>query len=51
MDKLEETIQREIYNHFFDLHGIAIAGTTAYATVEDMVYIAKLFYELGKNDK
>mgnify|MGYP007032362427 CR=1 FL=1 len=51
MDKLEETIQKEIYNVFFDLHGIAFTGTTAYATVEDMVYIAKLFYELGKNDK
>ena len=48
---LEEEIQNQIYNHFFDLHGIAIAGTTAYATVEDMVYIARHFYSLGRQSK
>lgn len=46
---LEKEIQNSIYDHFFDLNGIAIAGCTAYATVEDMVYIAKHFFELGIN--
>lgn len=40
---LEEEIQKNIHNHFFDLNGIAIAGTSVYATVDDMVYIAKHF--------
>lgn len=44
---LEEEIQNQIYNHFFDLHGIAITGTTAYASVEDMVYIARHFAQWG----
>ena len=48
---LEEEIQNQIYNHFFDLNGIAITGTTAYASVEDMVYIAHHFYELGRQSK
>jgi len=42
-EDLEEEIQKTIYNHFFDLDGIAIVGATAYATVDDMVYIAKHF--------
>ena len=44
---LDNEIQNEIYNHFFDIDGIAIAGTSTYATVEDMVYVAKHFFELG----
>ena len=44
---LEKEIQEHIYNVFFDLEGIAIQGATAYACVEDMVYIARHFYELG----
>ena len=42
-EDLEEEIQKNIHNHFFDLNGIAIAGTSVYATVDDMVYIAKHF--------
>lgn len=42
-EDLEEAIQKTIHNHFFDLNGIAIAGTSVYATVDDMVYIAKHF--------
>lgn len=42
-EDLEEEIQKTIHNHFFDLNGIAIAGTSVYATVDDMVYIAKHF--------
>ena len=44
---LENDIQNVIHNHFFDLNGIAIVGTSSYATVDDMVYIAKHFFELG----
>ena len=42
-EDLEEEIQKTIHNHFFDLDGIAIVGTSVYATVDDMVYIAKHF--------
>lgn len=48
---LEKEIQNVIHNRFFDLNGIAIAGTSSYATVDDMVYIAKHFFELGLNAK
>ena len=48
---LEKEIQNVIHNHFFDLNGIAIAGTSSYATVDDMVYIAKHFFELGLKAK
>lgn len=48
---LENDIQNVIHNHFFDLDGIAIVGTSSYATVDDMVYIAKHFYELGLKAK
>lgn len=48
---LEEEIEKNIRNVFFDLEGIAIAGTSLYATVEDMEYIARHFYELGKQAK
>lgn len=51
VEGLEEEINDMIYNHFFDLEGIAIAGTSAYATVEDMAAIARHFYELGLNSK
>ena len=48
-DDLETEIKRWVYEPFFDLDGIAIAGTSLYATVEDMEHIARHFYELGKN--
>ena len=44
---LEKDIQNVIHNHFFDLNSIAIAGTSSYATEDDMIYIAKHFFELG----
>ena len=44
---LDKEIQDSIYNRFFDLEGIAIAGSSLYATVEDIVYVAKHFFELG----
>ena len=44
---LKKEIQDKIYNHFYDLEGIAIAGTSIYATVDDMEHIAKYFFELG----
>ena len=44
---LDKEIQDLIYNRFFDLEGIAIAGSSLYATVEDMVHIARHFFELG----
>ena len=42
-EDLEKEIQKTIHNHFLDLNGIVIAGTSVYATVDDMVYIAKHF--------
>lgn len=48
---LEKEIQNVIHNHFFDLNGIAVVGTSSYATVDDMVYIAKHFFELGLKTK
>ena len=44
---LEKEIETQVYGHFFDLNGIAIAGATAYATVDDMAYIARHFAEWG----
>ena len=44
---LEKEIQDKIYNIFFDLEGIAIIGTSAYAGVADMEFIARHFYQLG----
>lgn len=53
-EELEEEIKKTIHNHFFDLNGIAVAGTSVYATVDDMVYIAKhfakKFYDKGYFD-
>ena len=46
-DDLETEIKRWVYEPFFDLEGIAIAGTSAYATVEDMAAIARHFAEWG----
>jgi hypothetical protein len=46
---LEKEIEKMIYSCFFDLEGIAIVGTSEYATVDDMAYIARHFYELGLN--
>ena len=46
-DELEEEIKTQVYNLFFDLDGIAIAGATAYATVDDMAYIARHFAQWG----
>lgn len=46
---LEEEIEKQIRSTFYDLEGIAIMGTSKYASVEDMVYIARHFYELGKS--
>ena len=48
---LEKEIDDKIRNVFFDLNGIAIAGSSAYASVEDMVYIVRYFYELGRQSK
>ena len=48
---LEKEIQNSIYHQFFDLDGIAIKGTSGYATVEDMASIARHFFELGLNTK
>jgi hypothetical protein len=44
---LKKEIQDKIYNHFYDLEGNAIAGTSIYATVGDMEHIARHFFELG----
>lgn len=44
---LEKEIQDKIYNLFFDLEGIAIIGTSTYASVADMEFIARHFYQLG----
>lgn len=48
---LEKEIEKQIRNIFYDLDGIAIMGTSKYASVEDMEYIARYFYELGLNAK
>lgn len=47
--ELEEEIENQIHNVFYDLDGIAIMGTSEYASVEDMENIACHFYELGLN--
>lgn len=49
--ELEKEIEDKIRNVFFDLNGIAIAGSSTYASVEDMVYIARHFYELGRQNE
>lgn len=48
---LEEEIEKQIRSIFYDLDGIAIMGTSKYASVEDMEYIARYFYELGRARK
>ena len=45
---LEKELQK-LDNAYFDLDGIAIAGTSYYLKVEDLKYIARHFYELGLN--
>lgn len=46
---LETEIDKQIRSVFYDLCGIAIMGTSEYASVEDMEFIARHFYELGYN--
>ena len=46
---LEKEIEKQIRSTFYDLDGIAIMGTSKYASVEDMEYVARHFYELGLN--
>lgn len=50
-EDLEKEIENTIDNTFCDMNGIAYLGITGYATVEDMKYIARHFYELGKGKK
>ena len=50
-EELEKEIENTIDNTFCDMNGIAYLGITGYATVEDMKYIARHFYELGKQSK
>ena len=50
-EDLEKEIENTIDNTFCDMNGIAYLGITGYATVEDMKYIARHFYELGKQSK
>ena len=45
---LEKEIEKQIRSTFYDLDGIAIMGTSKYASVEDMEYIARHFYELAR---
>ena len=42
---LEEEIKEQIYDRFYDLNGIAVIGTSGYAEVKDMEYIARHFAE------
>lgn len=48
---LDEEIKRCIYDAFFDLDGIAIQGTSLYASVEDMVGIARHFANWQKEQE
>lgn len=43
--ELEEEIKEQIYDRFYDLNGIAVIGTSGYAEVKDMEYIARHFAE------
>lgn len=45
---LEEEIKEQIYDRFYDLNGIAVIGTSGYAEVKDMEYIARHFAEWQK---
>lgn len=47
-DQLEEEIKEQIYERFYDLHGIAVVGTSGYAEVKDMEDIARHFAEWMK---
>lgn len=42
---LEEEIKEQIHDRFYDLNGIAVIGTSGYAEVKDMEYIARHFAE------
>lgn len=44
---LEEEIQHQVYDCLFDLDGVAIKGTSAYASVDDVAYIARHFAQWG----
>lgn len=46
-EELEEEIQHQVYDLLFDLDGVAIKGATAYATVDDVAYIARHFAKWG----
>lgn len=45
---LEKEIKEQIYDRFYDLNGIAVIGTSGYAEVKDMEYIARHFAEWQK---
>lgn len=45
---LEKEIKEQIYDRFYDLNGIAVIGTSGYAEVKDMEYIARHFAEWMK---
>ena len=45
---LEEEIQHKVYDLLFDLDGVAFKGATAYATVDDVAYIARHFAQWQK---
>ena len=47
---LEKEMQ-DIHKHFHDYYGIVDSDTGEFAKVEDMVEIAKHFYELGLKTK
>lgn len=48
---LEKEIEKQIRSIFYDLDGIAIMGTSKYASVDDMEYVARHFFELGRARK
>lgn len=48
-EDLEKEIEKQIRRIFYDLDGIAIMGTSKYASVKDMEFIARHFYGLGLN--
>ena len=48
---LEQEIQNIIHERFHDFYGIVNSATGEYATVNDLVNVAKYFYELGKAQK
>ena len=48
IEGLEEEIQHQVYDCLFDLDGVAIKGTSAYASVDDVAYIARHFAQWQK---